>query len=462
MNDQIDPNHKVWPQSPWVPYDPLVINYNLDQWNFGGVANAWEYTGWRDETQSWKTTAYIHGHLNPTPTGRFTGPDALKLIESASVNSLQKFAVGASRHVILTDDAGRVASHGMLVRTGEEEFYSYWLTPYLNYRQSQHPELDAQFEDLTGRVFLFQIGGPKALEILEAATQEDLHDIPFLRHRMTTVAGEEVRILRIGMAGTLAYELHGPIEVAQKVYQAVLDAGEPHGIRRLGVQAYMCNHTESGFPQGYYHMPYPWSGEDAELDAFFGAIGIDGSKMVGSWRGSVGDDIARRYRSPFDLGWGHMVNFNHEFPGKAALEKEAAENKRTMVTLVWNAEDITGLFATEFLEGEQPVPMSIPNHIMYAPGVAGQELWADRVLVDGRDVGTSSGRCYTNWSREMLSLATIEREYAEEGTEVSVLWGDPGTKQIEIRAKVARFPYLIDPVRNEKFDVSTIPAPFAS
>jgi hypothetical protein len=33
---------------------------------------------------------------------------------------------------------------------------------------------------------------------------------------------------------------------------------------------------------------------------------------------------------------------------------------------------------------------------------------------------------------------------------------------VEIRARVARFPYLIDPVRNEKFDVSTIPAPFAS
>ena len=58
----------------------------------------------------------------------------------------------------------------------------------------------------------------------------------------------------------------------------------------------------------------------------------------------------------------------------------------------------------------------------------------------------------------MLSLATIDTRYAEEGTEVVVLWGHPDTRQKEIRATVSRFPYLIDPVRNENFDVSTIPS----
>ncbi|XVQ06433.1 hypothetical protein ACQP1W_27660 [Spirillospora sp. CA-255316] len=104
--------------------------------------------------------------------------------------------------------------------------------------------------------------------------------------------------------------------------------------------------------------------------------------------------------------------------------------------------------------------MNLPNHFMYEVGDRGhhQSLWADRVLAGGRDVGTSSGRCYTYHSREMLSLATIERRYAEEGIEVVVLGGDPGTSQKEIRATVARFAYLIDPVRNERFDVSTIPS----
>lgn len=49
-----DPNHKMWPQSPWVPYDDRVVLYSLEHWEFGGVAQAWEYTGWRDEAMSWK------------------------------------------------------------------------------------------------------------------------------------------------------------------------------------------------------------------------------------------------------------------------------------------------------------------------------------------------------------------------------------------------------------------------
>jgi glycine cleavage system aminomethyltransferase T len=455
----VDPNHKVWPQSPWVPYDDRVVLYSLEHWEFGGVAQAWEYTGWRDETMSWKTTAYVHGHLNPSPTTRITGPDALEFLQSVCVNSFQKFKVGASRHAVMTDEAGRVAAHGMLVRVAEEEFLSYWLSPYLDYRFLKTNGLRVELENLTGQVFLFQIGGPKSLEILEDAAQENLHDIAFLRTRLSSIAGEEVRILRIGMAGTLAYEVHGPIAAAQRVYQAIYDAGIPHGIRKLGVQAYMCNHTESGFGQAYHHMPLPWGDEDPALHEFMKATGFDVTKAV-HHGGSAGQDLSRRYRNPYDLGWGHMVNFNHEFPGKAALQ--AAAGATTMVTLVWNPEDIADVFSSQFRPGEQYTPMPLPNDFSYVAGIPekGQLLRADKVLVDGRDVGTSSGRTYTEWSREMLSLATIATEHSTEGTEVVVVWGDEGAPQKEIRATVARFPYLVDPPRNEVFDVSTIPSRF--
>ena len=94
--------------------------------------------------------------------------------------------------------------------------------------------------------------------MLESATGDDLHDLKFIHHRMSSINGMEVRILRLGMAGSLAYELHGRTEDAIPVYQAILKAGESFGIRRLGHRAYMMNHTENGFPQAYYHFPYPW------------------------------------------------------------------------------------------------------------------------------------------------------------------------------------------------------------
>jgi len=57
----------------------------------------------------------------------------------------------------------------------------------------------------------------------------------------------------------------------------------------------------------------------------------------------------------------------------------------------------------------------------------------------------------------MISLAFIKPEYAKEGTEVTVLWGTPGTPQREIRAKVAKYPYNSDLIRNEHRDVADIP-----
>jgi glycine cleavage system aminomethyltransferase T len=463
----VDNNQKMWPQSPWVPYDDRAVLYSLEHWAFGGVAQAWEYTGWRDENLSWKQTAYVNGHLNPSPTTKVSGPDAQAFIQSVIVNSIQKLGVGASRHAVMTDDSGRVAAHGMLVRTAEQEYLTYWLSPYLDLRIMQNAQsgtYDITTENLTGQVFLFQIGGPKSLEILEDAAGESLHDVAFLRTRLTEIAGEEVRILRIGMAGTLAYEIHGSIAVAQKVYQAIHDAGKPLGIRRLGVNAYMSEHTESGFAQAYAHMPMPWGDEEPATRAFMLMIGFDavaGTRYVGS----AGQDLTRRYRSPYDLGWGHLVNFNHEFPGKAALEKEAAAEATTMKTLVWNSDDIAKLLNDSLFADDSDVitPMTFPHdNFSYTVGVPGkaQTLRADKVLVDGEDIGTSSGRTYTEWSHEVLSLATLKTEFAQEGTEVVVLWGDEGTHQYPIRATVARYPYLIDPVRNEHFDVSTIPSKY--
>lgn len=455
------PFEHTFPHSPFVPYDPVVQFYETAAWNFGGDAEAWEYTGWRDEVLAGKRTASLHGHLNPSPTLRLKGPDALRFLSSVCVNSFARFQVGASRHAIMTDEQGRVAAHGMLLRLAEDEFVSYWLSPYLTYRLSQRPDLDVTAEDLTGQVFLFQLSGPRSLEILEAAAKESLHDVKFLRHQMTTIDGLDVRVIRIGMSGTLAYELHGPVEHAREVYRALLTAGEEYGIRRMGVQAYMCQHTEGGFGQGYYHFPLAWD-DDERLQEFFATLGFPPIGKDLRLHGSAGDDMARRHRSPYDLGWGHMVKFDHDFVGMEALEREAAADATRMVTLVWNPEDVAEVYLSQFQPGAEHPYMDLPNHFMYEVGDPEhlQSLWADRVLGDGRDIGTSSGRCFSPYSQEMLSLATVETAYAEEGTNVVVLWGDPGTRQKEIHATVARFPYLVDPVRNEKYDVSTIPSAF--
>jgi vanillate/3-O-methylgallate O-demethylase len=75
------------------------------------------------------------------------------------------------------------------------------------------------------------------------------------------------------------------------------------------------------------------------------------------------------------------------------------------------------------------------------------------VLHKGNDVGVATSRGYSYHFREMLSLCTIDVAQAEIGTEVTVIWGNPGDRQKEIRAVVAPAPYKTD---NRRADLSKI------
>ena len=78
-------------------------------------------------------------------------------------------------------------------------------------------------------------------------------------------------------------------------------------------------------------------------------------------------------------------------------------------------------------------------------------MYADKVLKNGKLVGVTTSRGYSYYFREMISLCTIDVDSSEIGTDVVVIWGDPGEPQKEIRAKVAPAPYKQD---NRRADIS--------
>jgi CheY-like chemotaxis protein len=154
---------KVFPHSIYVPYDPGAGWYETEGWNGGGDAEAWEYTGWRDETMSWKTTCSIHGHLNPTPTFVLRGRGALKLLSDTCVNSFAKFSVGGAKHAVMCNQAGQIMVHGMVLRLGEEEFVTYWLAPWLPYLLQKDA---AKYDVVVSDVRMPSMSGPRFVEQL--------------------------------------------------------------------------------------------------------------------------------------------------------------------------------------------------------------------------------------------------------------------------------------------------------
>jgi glycine cleavage system aminomethyltransferase T len=318
---------------------------------------------------------------------------------------------------------------------------------------------------MAGKLFFIQIEGEKSLEIVEAACEADLHDLKFAAHRKVKLAGKDVRILRLGMSGNLAYEVHGDIHDFEDVYRKIWEAGQKAGAKKLGLHTYsLFNHTEAGFPNINLHYPLPWYEtpglaeymQDKPMFSFY--------NLNRRLRGSVGNDLECRFVTPYDNDWGSRIKFNHEFTGRVALEKIAKNPPRKIVTLEWNADDVGVVFAAQLkgsneacekIEGASETPYQ--ENMTGGPGV-GWIYRADKVFANAKWIGISSGRIISYYYHTMISLAYIEPEHAVEGKELTLLWGTPGTPQKEIRVKVARYPYLdLKFVRNEKRDVSDIP-----
>jgi glycine cleavage system aminomethyltransferase T len=263
------------------------------------------------------------------------------------------------------------------------------------------------------------------------------------RFRNSKIEGTNVEVARIGMSGNLAYELHGSIADGPKIYDAVYRAGQEFGLERLGWGTYLVNHVEGGFPQvTWTFIPVPDMPDDA-AGAFIGQF----FKISGSVDPT---DLRARYRTPVEVGWHHMCKFDHAFIGRTALEAEVAHPKRTVVTLRWNPDDVIDIYASLFRPGEAYKTLDLP----YAPNVWPQ-AHADHIEKDGQRIGISSGTIYSYYFREVLSMGCIDLDASQIGTEVIVQWGDHTGKIKNVRATVARFPYLTEG-RNSDLDVTTI------
>lgn len=403
-----------------------------------------EYTDWQDESLSWKETCYI-GDWSFLWERRFKGPDVLKLLSDVSVNSFEKFAVNQSKHVIHTTEAGKIIAEGIATRLSDDEVMlfgrgTFWVDYKLrhgNYKVISKPD----------DWFNFQVSGPTAIHVVEKACGQSLRDVKFMHNGRVKIAGCDVLALRQGMAGEIGYELQGDMAKSQEVYQAIMEAGKEFGIRQLGGRTAFINHLEACFPTIVTDYLPAIFGEDMKdyLAEFKSAMPAFAStfNVAGSFEGN---DISDWYRNPVELGWGKRVVLDHDFIGREALEKELADPKRTIRTLVWNAEDVADVYASLFREGPSYDFMEMPRD---QRGF----MYADKVVRDGQIVGVTTSRGYSYSFRKMLSLCTIDVQHAEPGTEVIVVWGNPGHPQKQIRATVAPAPYKQD---NRRADVAAV------
>ncbi|MEP6844210.1 MAG: aminomethyl transferase family protein [Pseudolysinimonas sp.] len=415
-----------------------------------------EFTNWRDEQLAWRRTAVLYDQSHHMADLNITGPDALKLIRSLAVNSVENFPVDVAKQFVAVSPDGFVIGDNILFHLDDDEYQAVGIPPSINwmhyhavtggYDVRVWRDDNSLYRKGNPVLYRYQIQGPGALDVIREATGQEPPKLKFFHMTRFTIAGKEVRALRHGMAGEPGFELWGPWDDNEEVHAALLEAGKNYDLTQVGGRAYHTNALESGWlPRP---LPAIYTGDElADYRRWLTENAYEATSPLGG--SYFSKDIADYYLTPYDLDYGRLIAFDHEFVGRAALEEMAANGrslKNKKVTLVWNGDDTAAAAGSKYQPGPGAKyfnePMALYDTFHY-----------DRVEVDGQQIGLSTWTGYSANERAMLSLAVVDAQFAEPGTEVVVVWGEdtPSSKaqvedhvQVRIRATVQPAPLTVE------------------
>jgi aminomethyltransferase len=256
--------------------------------------------------------------LSPLRKFEVTGPDAEALLQYTLTRNVRKVAVGQVSYTAMCYEHGGMIDDGTLFRLGQDNFrwiggdeYSgVWLR-----EQAEKLGLKAWVRSSTDQLHNIAVQGPKSRDILREViwtppAQPALDELEWFRFTIGRIGGFEgapVIVSRTGYTGELGYEVWCHPKHATVVFDAVWQAGEPHGLAPLGLEALDMLRIEAGL-------------------IFYGY--------------EFSDDT-----DPFEAGIGFTVPLKSkedDFIGRAALERRKAHPHRILVGLEIDGNDAVG------------------------------------------------------------------------------------------------------------------------
>jgi vanillate/3-O-methylgallate O-demethylase len=418
-----------------------------------------EFSNWQLEMRAWRETAALFDQSHHMDNVILRGPDAIRLISDTAINSVANFDVDVAKQYVAVTEQGYVIGDGILFRQDQEEFVfvgraqaGNWLRYHgetggyanLEIETDRRSPTNPMGQPVERKFWRFQIQGPNAWAIIEKLNGGSVEQLKFFRMSHMNIAGERVRTLRHGMSGAPGLEIWGDHSSYLKIREAIVEAGEEYGLRAVGGRAYSPNTLESGWIPD--PLPAIYTGE--ELRAYREWLPADGVEAQNAIAGSfVSTDITDYYLTPWELGYGGFIKYDHDFIGRSALENMDVAAQRSKVTLAWNDEDLVEIFASMLKKDGL-------GYKMFDPPLANYGYFNFDSVLDsgGSPVGFSMWTGFSANEHTALSLGTIDREI-EIGTEVTVVWGEPdgGSRkatvephlQFEVRAIVSPTPYSL-------------------
>jgi aminomethyltransferase len=371
---------------------------------------------WREWSGYFASSAYADFHdieynaireaaalidVSPLYKYRVSGPDATRLVDRVITRDATKIKPGQVVYTPWCDEFGKVIDDGTVHRLDDDSFRWTAADPQLRWLRLNARGLDVDIEEVTEAVAALALQGPLSREVLEAATGEPFDDLRYFRRRVATIAGIPIDVSRTGYTGDRGYELWIPVRRATRVWDAVMDAGKPYGIRPAGMLALDVVRLEAGLIL-------------LEVDYTSARHAINPEQSY----------------SPYEIGLGRLVSFEKgDFVGRLALERERRKGgpPRRLVGLELDWYGIEGLFA------EQGLPPAI------SPTV-------DRTAIPvfserGGQIGKATSHGWSPILKQAIALASVPPSHELPGTRVEVEWTVEGRRG-RVKARVVEMPFL--------------------
>ncbi|MEM6580933.1 MAG: aminomethyltransferase family protein [Pseudomonadota bacterium] len=333
---------------------PLCMNRQWSDW--AGFLSADVYDFVEQEYFAVRNAATLYD-ISPMCKYRIAGPDAESVVNRLVTRDIRKVAVGRVAYSLWCDEEGMLIDDGTVFKMAEDEFYFMCQGRMLSWFQDAAWGYDVSISDESEALCGLSLQGPTTFSLLSAAGLDSVADMrPFDLRQVEP----GLWISRSGYTGDLGYELFVAPDEALKLWDRLWEAGANWGLVPIGSDALDLLRLEAGFIAPSHEFQPVFETERRD-----------------------------RGRTPFELGFGRLVDFNKgHFNGRRALLARKDKPRYHLVKL-----DI---------EGKEPAD--------------GSYVYVGR----GKQVGHTTSAAWSPTTKRNIAIAELKAPYG--GKKQDGLW----------------------------------------